>query len=325
MKKTLLILLMFVIAFAAFAEDAKVMPKGVIRAYVVPSYIFGSEMFDGNGDKVANTTALGPTGDYAFFNLGLAVEYGLNDWVTLAAQWTPGTNLYSDFADAAKQSADGAFELFTGAKLQFVGERGLSQSDTIRFAVAPGVMIPMAFSYDEDAEVTNLMTGKDYNVAPADGAFGLGARVYADYIVNDMFFINIYGEFIKFLAKDAADDFAATLLNLSPFVDIKEVNHGYQLTTELEFNFSKPLSESLIFSAGLPVGYEYSPETTYDAVEADSANASYILSVNPNAKLFVTSTPLPLEFKASYWYPLIGQNDLAKNVLTFQIRAYMKF
>lgn len=340
MKKTLIILLMFVLAVSLFAEDAKVLPKGVIRAYVVPSYIFGSEMFDGNGDKVANAIQDIPTGDYAFFNFGAAVEYGLTDWVTVAAQWAPGSNLYSDFADYAQAAGEGAFELFTGAKLQFIGEKGLSQSDTIRFAVAPGIMIPMAFSYDPEAEADNfaatmtyfLSSGfagalTDFNAAPAVGAFGLGARIYADYIVNEMFFINIYGEFIKFLTKDAADDFVASAQNALLGAGIVDVDYGFQLTTEVEFNFTKPLAEGLSMSAGLPVGFEYSPEVKYDDTDPDPASddTSYTLSVNPNASLFVTSLPLPLEFKVSYWYPLMGQNAMARNVITAQIKAYMKF
>ena len=240
---------------------------------------------------------------------------------------TATTEIYTLSLHDALPISEGPFELFVGAKLQFVGEKGLSQNDGIRFAVAPGVMIPMAFSYDATAEALNYATAKDYNVAPAAGAFGLGGRIYADYIVNEMFFINIYGEFIKFLEKDAIDEFAAELTKLSTggAVTYNTVNFGYQLTTEVEFNFTKPLAEGLSMSAGLPVGYKYSPEKTYDAAEADSANASYTLSVDPNASLFVTSLPLPLEFKVSYWYPLIGQNALAKNVLTFQIKAYMKF
>lgn len=327
MKITLLVLLMFALVFAAFAEDAKVLPAGVIRVYVVPSYIFGSQKFDADGDKVDNFTSLGATGAYSFFNLGGAVEYGVNDWITAAAQWAPGVNLSSDFADQAKQSANGPFELFVGAKLQFVGEKGLSQNDSIRFAVAPGVMIPMAFSYDATEEVTNLLGSKDYNVAPAIGAFGLGARFYADYIVNKMFFVNIYAEYIKYLEKDASADFSAELQRLHPstLTTYDTVNYGYNLTTEVEFNFTKPIAEGLSLSAGLPFGYEYSPEVVYDDVDPDSDDASYTVSVNPNASLFVTSLPLPLEFKASYWYPLMGQNALAKNVVTFQIKAYMKF
>lgn len=327
MKKTLLVLLMVTLAIAVFADDAKVLPKGVIRINVVPSYIFGTEMFDTNGDKVANATVLGATGAYSFFNLGGAVEYGVNDWITAAAQWAPGTNLYSNFADQAKQSANGAFELFVGAKLQFVGSKGLSQNDTIRFAIAPGVMIPMAFSYDSAAEALNFVTSKDYNVAPSDGAFGLGGRIYADYIVNEMFFINVHGEFIKFLEKDASDNFAAELKKLTTggAVTYDTVNYGYSLTTEVEFNFSKPLGEGLSMSAGLPFRYEFSPEVVYDDAAPDSDEAKFTLAINPNASIMVTSLPLPLEFKVSYSYPLLGQNAMAKNVLTAQIKAYMKF
>ncbi len=327
MKKMLLVLLMVTLAFAVFADDAKVLPAGVLRAYVVPSYIFGSQEFNADGEKVDSAT-----GDYTFFNLGGAVEYGVNNWITVADQWAPGTNLYSDFADFDQQSANGAFELFTGAKFQFVGADGLSKNDIIRFAVAPGVMIPMAFSYNAEEEAANYSATMTYNLSgglsgaltnfnalPANNAFGLGARVYADYIVNDMFFINAYSEFIKFLEKDAENDFAGTLLGADT------VNYGYQLTTEVEFNFTKPLAEGLSLSAGLPVGFEYSPEVVYDDETADSENASYTLSVNPNASIFVTSLPLPLEFKVSYKYPIMGQNAMAKNVLTTQIKAYMKF
>lgn len=333
MKKILLVMLMLVLAVAIFADDAKVLPKGVIRAYVIPSYIFGSQEFDEDGKKIDVSN-----GDFKVFNLGAAVEYGVNDWITAALQWAPGTILYSDFSGNDQLSTDGAYELFVGAKLQFVGEKGLSQSDVIRFAVAPGIMVPMAFSYDAEEEAANLaatvvysMSGggagslEDYNVAPAKGAFGLGARIYADYIVNKMFFINLYAEYIKFLEKDAADDFYAEVDRIINLKFHDTVNYGYSLTTEVEFNFTKPISEGLSMSAGLPFRYEYSPEPVYDDEDPDSANAKYILAVNPNASLFVTSLPLPLEFKASYSYPLIGQNEKAKNVLSFQLRAYMKF
>lgn len=320
MKKTLLVLLMVTLAFAVFADDAKVLPKGVIRVYLVPSYVFGSQEFDADGEKVDSDT-----GDYTFFNLGGAVEYGVNDWITAAAQWAPGTNLYSDFADSENASSNGAFELFVGAKLQLVGDKGLSKNNTIRFAVAPGVMIPMAFSYDAETEAaayiqTNFYANPtDFNVAPANSAFGIGGRVYADYIVNKMFFINVYGEFIKFLEKDAENDFVGSLNGNDT------VNYGYSLTTEVEFNFSKPLGEGLSMSAGLPFRYEFSPEVVYDDAAPDSDDAKFTLAINPNASIMVTSLPLPLEFKVSYSYPLLGQNAMAKNVLTAQIKAYMKF
>ena len=38
MERTLVILLMMGLVFSLFPDDAKVMPKGVLRAYVVHSY-----------------------------------------------------------------------------------------------------------------------------------------------------------------------------------------------------------------------------------------------------------------------------------------------
>ncbi len=325
MKKALLILLMSAIAFAAFADDAKVMPAGVIRTYVVPTYAFGSQSFDADGEKVDDAQ-----GTSSFFNLGGAVEFGATDWISAAVQWGPGYNLYSDIENNENAKAIGAFELFTGAKIQILGDQGLVKNDKFRFAVAPGIMIPMSFGYDPEEELTNMGLGQEFNVDPATSAFGFGGRIYADYVINDMFFVNLYGEFIKFAAKDADKDFTATMTNamMAPipgFTPYEKINYGYKLTTEVDFNFEKQLSETLILGGGLPVGFTYSPEYTFDDAEADSDNASYTVSVNPSLSAMVLALPLPVEFEVSYRMPLMGQNASVMNTLTAQIKAYMKF
>ncbi len=334
MKKMLLVLLVMaaVVSMGVFADDAKVLPAGVFRTYLVPSFVFGSEQYNSNGDKVDATY-----GNYTFFNLGAAAEYGVNDWVTVALQWAPGSNLYSKFDDNDYMTANGAFELFAGAKFQLVGSKGLSKNNTIRIAVAPGIMVPMAFSYDAEQEANNAtataiyegsggLAGAltDYNVAPAKNAFGIGGRVYGDYIVNKMFFVNLYGEYIQYFDKDASDDFVALTTAAKSGVSYDTVNYGYKLTSEVEFHFSKPLSQGMSFSAGLPFTYTYSPDYSYDGTTVPDT-ASYTVSINPNASIFVTSLPLPLEFKLSYKLPLAGENSLASNVITAQIKAYMKF
>ena len=314
MKKALLVVLILGLMFAAFADDAKVMPKGVIRVYVVPSYVSGTEMFNYDGEKVDFAY-----GDYSFFNLGAAVEFGINDWITGAVQWAPGMNLYSDFSSVPNQKAEGPFELFTGAKFQLVGPAAPVQNDMFRFAAAAGVMIPMAFSYDAMDELIAAGGGNEYNIGVGTGALGIGARVYADYIINKMFFVNLYGEFIYFLEKDAEGDFLGTQSGADT------VNYGYKLTGETELQFSTPLAGGLSLSAGLPVTFVYEPQTVYNDNEADSDFAKYTLSLNPNASVFVTSLPLPLEFKISDRFPLMGQGTLASNTLSLQIKAYMKF
>ena len=321
MKKALLVLVIASLAFAIFADDAKVLPARVIRTYLVPSYAFSTESFDAEGTKT-------DTADTSFFNLGAALEVGVTEWMSAAIQWAPGYNLTSSFEGADTQSANGAFELFAGAKIQILGDQGLVKNDKFRFAVAPGVMIPMNFGYDVTEELTNAVSG-DYNVDPANSVFAFGGRVYADYVVNRNFFVNLYGEFIKYTAKAAEDDFIASSTNAvlaamsMPTYD--EVNYGYKLTGEVDFNYDTPISDALLFSAGLPVVFTYSPEKVYDDAEADSANASYVLGINPSASVMVLSLPLPVEFQVSYKLPLMGQNASAMNTLTAQVKAYMRF
>lgn len=332
MKRFLLVLLVFMLAFGLFADDAKVLPKGIFRFYLAPSYASGSESFDADGEKVDFTTVNGEESSYSFFNLGLALEYGVNDFISAAVQWAPGINLSSTFDGLDEQNSTGLFEIFAGAKIQIIGPMAPVENDMIRLAVAPGVMIPMAFGYDAEAELENMTATltylgsggyfgemTDFNADPANSAFGLGFRFYADYVINDMIFLNLYSEYIKYLEKDAEND----LGGLAAGADT--VNYGYKLTGELDVNFSKPLTDGLILSGGLPVVYTTSPEVVYDDAEADSDNASYTLAVNPDVSLFVTSLPLPLEFKVSYKVPLMGQNDMAMNTLTAQVKAYFKF
>jgi hypothetical protein len=328
MKKLLFVILVSLLAFGLFADDAKVLPKSVIRLYAVPSYAFGSQSFDGDGEKIDYAS-----GDYSFFNLGGAFEYGVTDWISAALQWAPGANLYSDFADFEQQHAEGPFELFAGAKIQIVGPAAPVQSDSIRFALAPGVMIPMNFSYDVAEEAANYVSTltfigsagaagslQDFNADPANSTLGLGGRFYLDYLATDFFFINLYSEFIKYLEKDADKDFAASAAGST-----LGVNYGFKLTSEMDFNFTKQINDGMSMSGGLPVGFVYNPETTYGDAEADSENASYTMYINPDVSVFVYSLPLPLEFQLSYKVPLMGQNSIASSTLTFQIKAYMKF
>jgi len=327
MKKALLVLVIACLAFAVFADDAKVLPARVIRTYLVPSYAFASQEFNADGDKVDMPLEKG--GAVSVFNLGAALEVGVTEWMSAALQWAPGYNLTSSFELIDNQSANGAFELFAGAKIQILGDQGLVKNDKFRFAVAPGVMIPMNFGYDVTEELTNAGTGQEYNVDPSNGVFAFGGRVYADYVVNKNFFVNLYGEFIKYTAKAAEDDFVATATNMEralySLAPYEEVNYGYKLTGEVDFNYDTPISDTLLFSAGLPVVFTYSPQKVYDDAEPVSEAASYVLAINPSASVMVLSLPLPVEFQVSYKLPLMGQNASVMNTLTAQIKAYMRF
>jgi hypothetical protein len=382
MKKFILLgLALLLLGSAIFADDAKVMPKRVGRFYLAPTYSFASGAYDANGDKQSFSN-----GSMKLFNLGAALEYGITDWFTGAIQWAPGWTPWSDIKAAVPVNrpgdlnVNGVADIFVGAKIQLVGEKApLLQTEAFRFAVAPGVIIPLPGPNFKD-EVANAMAGKEATFNKMDNhVFGAGGRFYFDWIINKYFFINLYNETIFYPVKqDLNKDgptFAMTKASLPSGVqasvnqaltqagdpnaaakaaaakamaeeDLKnasgEVNYKYKLTFEIEPIFSTPIADGLIFSAGLPVNYLYIPAYEYSISKVGTSlsafgldtkklmedqfkgDAAYTLSIKPNVSLFLTKTLLPLEFKFQYQLPVMGQNSIARNNLTLQIKAYFK-
>ena len=261
-------------------------------------------------------------------------------------------------------NTNGVADLFAGFKIQIMGAKAPVQNDMFRFAVAPGVVIPLP---GPDFEEGAKKLGSDDAITFSSmdkHVFATGGRVYFDWIINDNFFINIYNETMLFplkqdlnkdgpnfyltkggLANDAGIQ-GALGLTAGKIMDISgEVNYKYRLTFELEPVFTYPIASGMSFSAGLPINYRYTPayEYSFDYPEALTSHAMYpfvkdiieetllsklntepqhSLTLNPNVGLFLTKTPLPLEFKFSYNIPLYGQNTMAKHTMVFQIRAY---
>ena len=324
MKKLLLVLVMLALVLPAFADDAKVLPKGVLRTYIAPSVSFASQSFDADGEKQDIAAAEG--GKQTFVNIGAAFEYGVNDWISAAIQWGPGYNVYSDFEDAEDMSANGPFEAFVGAKVQVMGEMAPAKSDKFRVAFAPGVMIPMAFGYDADEEAANAGAGDEYNVLPANNVFGIGGRFYADYVINKEVFLNIYSQFKYFFPKDGKDDFAQQYANelFGPFAPIAdEIKYGYELTLEFEPHYATMIADGVELSTGLPITYVMSPETEIDGTGQDDASKS--LDVTANVSAFFQKLPLPMEVQVGYTYPVWGENSSVMNTVVTQLKFYAKF
>jgi hypothetical protein len=327
MKKLVVLLVMLALVMPAFADDAKVLPAGVLRTYLTPSYSFASQSFDADGDKVDLPASEG--GAVSFINLGAAFEYGVNDWITAAVQWAPGVNVSSTFDDNDDLSANGMFEAFVGAKFQIVGEKAPVALSNARVAFAPGVMVPLAFGYDAEEEATNVLNSEAYNVLPANNVFGFGGRFYADYIVNKSVFLNLYSEFKYFLPKAGEDDFTQQVTKVyteSPSVSYTlpdEINYGYELTVEFEPHYATMFSDGVELSLGLPLAYVITPDTEIDGVSQD--NASSLLKVSPSVSAFFMKSPLPIEFKLGYTYPILGENTNVLNTVVAQIKAYAKF
>ncbi|MCL2319499.1 MAG: hypothetical protein FWC45_05390 [Treponema sp.] len=338
------------------------MPKMVGRFYLAPTFSFAPGAYDTDGkyQKYDN-------GSVKLFNLGLALEFGITDWITGAVQWTPGWTPWSDAKAAAPSAmasqikgdinANGVADLFAGAKIQIVGTKAPVKNDMFRFSVAPGVIIPMPGPNFQD-QMDNIVAEKTATLASNDKhVFAAGGRFYFDYIINKNFFLNLYNETIFYpvkqdLDKDGPNLAAAKLLipmaagAAGPVVsaDLKdatgEVSYKYKLTFELEPQYSTPFGNGMIFSAGLPVHYVYSPAYDYsvsnvgtgltayggdseklllDALQGDPQQS---LSLVPNVSVMLTKTPLPLEFKLQYSVPVYGKNVMARNNITLQVKAY---
>ena len=355
MKKLLVIgLLLLVGASALFADDASVMPKMVGRFYVAPIYSFAMGEYDTDGKyhKYGDNSL-------KLFNLGFALEYGINDWITAAVQWVPGWTPWSNIRAATglyDTNTNGVADIFAGAKFLIVGEKAPINASMVRFSVAPGVIIPLPGPNFVDqlnkVDMANL-EGHDATLYSMDNhVFAGGGRFYFDFVLNKNFFINLYNETIVYpfkqdLNKSGAKFYGAKLEAYSAMGDPQilaiggEINYKYSLTFEIEPVFSMPIADGINFTAGLPVNYNFKPAYSYsfnipaalapyaDVIEegllsegALDTDPHHIISLNPNISVFFMKTPLPLEFKFTYGLPVWGQNALARHNASLQIRAY---
>jgi hypothetical protein len=336
MKKALLGLLILALVLpAVFADDALVMPAKVIRTYITGAYASISKAYDNDGK--AQDLPLGIK-SISVINLGAAVEYGINDWITGAVQWAPGYNVYSKFDVSApfdKASLAGAADIFVGAKIQIVGPKAPVQNESIRFALAPGVKVPL--SKPDFAKEAAKVGTDTFLMSPADKlSLGVGGRAYLDYILNEMFFFNLYSEFIYY--PTAVKFVDASLLDYSTVLGLRggysdptydpSFKYGYDLTLEFEPHFSTMISDGLQLSAGVPITYSMAPALS---VSGDThagfggQEASNILTLGPNASLFFQKTFLPIEIKAGYTLPLLGKNSNVTDTVVLQLKAYAKF
>jgi len=339
MKKILLGLCIAAFVLPLFADDALVMPSHVIRTYLVGVYANVPSAYDNDGKKQSLDDKI------SVFNLGAAVEYGVNDWVTGAVQWVPGYNISSKIDNQDKATLADTADLFVGAKLQIVGPKAPVQNESIRFAIAPGIKIPLS-KPDYETEFKNYMSGDTYLGQSADKhLFGIGGRGFFDYIVNEMVFLNLYTQLIYYPASIKAVDHS-----LTDYGTVYQVQNsglpgassydpslklGYDLTLEFEPHFNKMLNEGIEFEAGLPFTYTASPgakvsDDTYDiysdktkAVYSET-QASHLLTLGPNVSLFFQKTFIPLELELGYTFPLLGKNDNASNLLLLELKAYAK-
>lgn len=325
MKKLALLLLALAIVAPLFADDAKVLPAGVLRTTISAAYNSFDEVYDSDGE------AQDAGFEASIFNVGGAVEFGATEQITVAVQWAPGYNVSSSFSEdpiglAANDKANynGPLDLFIGAKTQILGPNGFVPNDMMRFAAAAGVTVPLKET-DWEEEFDNYSAGDDYNLGSGSKeVLGVGFRLYYDYIVNKMFFINLYNETIFYPETETSnqDTALSQALSAQPIEDVK-VAYGYKATFELEPNFTYPVNETLDITGTLQATYTMSPNIEVEGEEVEDTESNFF-KLTPNVSAFMKA-PLPLEFKAGYSIPVSGLNTQVASTFIFQLKSYLKF
>jgi hypothetical protein len=337
-----------------FADDASVLPARVGRVYLAPTFAFANGAYDKDGKYQGYGSG---EGAMKGFNLGAALEYGILDWITAAVQWAPGWMLASDLdmdvLGADRVNVNGAADLFIGGKFLIVGDNAPVRNSRFRWSLATGVKVPLPGpDYEEQAK---NIANKD-PVTPANQdkhVLGLGLRTYFDYVINENFYVDLYGEFIGYpvkgkLSKSSLsgymiakqiDDLKAAGSIPDELLDYGGVNYGFDLTLELEPVYSLALAGGVVFTAGLPLTYQFSPGGKYDVTVSDAVigmdpaaaalrleddGPSHGLSIKPSAAFFFTGFSLPTEFKLNYAAPLAGNNGMATHSVTLQVKLYFK-
>ncbi|MFP4409821.1 MAG: hypothetical protein ACLFPW_14965, partial [Spirochaetaceae bacterium] len=173
MKKILVLLLLAAIVAPAFADDALVLPKGVLRTTIAPSYASIGKGFDKDGNREDLKDLSGGTIDsLSIWTLSGALEYGITDELNIAAQWGPGWQFGGSVtaADGVPEpnksvienaKPTGLNDLFIGAKGQILGPNGYVPNEMMRFAAAAGFIVPLSV-YDPDDAAKNQAAGDEY-------------------------------------------------------------------------------------------------------------------------------------------------------------------
>jgi hypothetical protein len=383
MKKIILIVLVLLPAgaMALFADSADLLPARVFRFRIAPIFNFANGTFDEDGSYQKYGEGEGASKAYS---TGFALEYGVLDWLSLAAQWTPGWVAWSDvdrnLGSGITVNANGVSDLFTGVAVQLVGEKAPVRSGIFRATLAPGLKIPFS-GPDALDEYEKWKKGEGITAAnPDKHSLGIGGRAYFDYIpgiLDRHLVFNLYSEFIGYPLKSRIRNYSVapilgraaeiaghytgtadgqTELGLAYYLQTGQqpdpgdpafqawangylydkidqaageiadldVIFSYDLTFEFEASVSGiPLDRNrkILFAAGLPFNYRYSPGSV---VGFSAANKTSAFSINPYASVFLTSLPLPLQIQLGYNIPVSGVNSDARHTFVLQTKFFFR-
>jgi hypothetical protein len=319
------------------ADDALVLPAGAWRFYLVPTWTTVRASYNANSERQKIQAG---SGRIESFNLGYALEYGVNNWISAGFQWTPGTTLSSSFdypspdpmrRDKAKLSD--AFDALVGFKLQLVGSTvrdprratGLSQNDTWRLAVGFGLKLPLT-RIDWDREATNFSQGKAYLAQAADKHLLTPIMsLHVDYVFlknrRSEFFVNLYSQYTPYLSRAKYSE-TSLAAYMNPAMAGVRIDYGHDILIEVDPRYEAwAVPGVLRVGVYLPVRHKSAPATELDGI--GQHNASYRATLSPTLDLFMLASGVPLELRIGYQRTFAGRNAPQGNTLIILFRAIL--
>jgi hypothetical protein len=325
MRKILSALIFFTAFFCqpAGADDALVLPGGAWRFYLVPNWTAFNATFNAEGKRQEIKAG---AGSGRLFNLGYAVEFGLNKWLSAGFQWSPGTTLASaldypaeDARHRDRAKLNDAFDAIVGCKVQLVGSpasgpkyaTGLFRSAKLRLAFACGIKFPLT-TIDWEQEAENFAQGKNYLVQAAEKHLVAPiASLHVDYVfVKDArqeFFINLYSQFIPYLVDGRYSQTSLASYSDPALADVK-IAYGYDLLLEADPHFERWIVPRLLrLGFYLPVRCKIFPAVKLDGI--GQGNDGFRWTLSPTLDLFTAKPKFPVELRVAYQYVFSGKNS----------------
>ena len=323
MRKKSLVACLLLMAVLASAEDALVPPPGSLMITTAVTVGWSPGIYDVNGAFQQYNSG---DGNWTFLNLSLALELGLSDWISAGVVWAPGANLWSQtdlkvapIFDFTKANVNVPYDPLVGFKLQLIGPKAPYASDKVRLAVAPGVKIPLP-APDMYSESNKYIDGKEFLISdPELRAFGVGAALYADLILNESAFLNFYFQHMQFAPVKKNAEF-----NPVAPVNVKiSYDYLYLDTVEIEPHYRMPLGSAMKLGASLPLRARLQADYSKDGA-IQTGSGYFLMNLEPKLVLLLTGTPIPLEFKLGYEFSVMGLNRGAQRMLTLLMRPLLK-
>jgi hypothetical protein len=274
----LVCLLLFAVSPLA-AETAEGPAQGTLWARLNVSALTGHGGWDAAGERID-----GEVLNYLAF--GADLEYGVTPWVSLFGRWEPGY-LHSAVAGAGEAGTMG--DLRFGLRLGVAGERALIKTGFLRVAVLAGVKMP-------------LPSGEDTAWEPGTRLWGAGFGLSVDYIPLPWLQVNLSGDVL--VNPEQISD--------NPAYGRRGVDHALDMVFSLEPRLSILNPDGVIL--GLPVVYEYSPESERAGVGLGDERR--LLSAGCSYTLAARSAAWPFEVTVKYLAPIDGMNRIREQRLS---------